>query len=59
MFFKELRAGRVRSLAVGSRRFVPASALQDWVNDGLEEQFPDIRRDERRSTEKLTTFLEH
>ena len=39
-FFAELGSGRMRSLKVGSRRLIPASALQEWIDNRLAEQFP-------------------
>ena len=40
MFFAELRSGRIRSLKVGSRRLIPAAALEAWIEERLAENPP-------------------
>jgi hypothetical protein len=35
MFFRELRAGHIHSIKVGGRRLIPASALQDYVDERM------------------------
>jgi excisionase family DNA binding protein len=37
-FYAEVMSGRIRSLKVGSRRLVPASALQEWIDDRLADE---------------------
>ena len=35
MFFAELHAGHIRSIKLGSRRLIPVSALQEFVDQRL------------------------